>query len=93
MHGEASTSLPKETVHTNTLSAAKRKPMDGLVDDARKKVEAPPKKSPKKTGIWLGRKADSPKRNVAFSLETKFHYFDREDIDEVEYENAYSKKS
>ncbi|GJR93011.1 ribonuclease H-like domain-containing protein [Tanacetum coccineum] len=27
------------------------KPMDGLVDDARKKVEAPPKKTPRKIGI------------------------------------------
>ncbi|GKE93273.1 hypothetical protein Tco_1574368 [Tanacetum coccineum] len=38
------------------------KPIDGLVDDARKKVEAPPKKTPRKTGIWSGRKADSPKK-------------------------------
>ncbi|GKF19680.1 hypothetical protein Tco_0068318, partial [Tanacetum coccineum] len=42
--------------------------MDGLVDVARKKVEAPPKKIPRKTGIW-------------------------EDIEEMEHENAYSKKS
>ncbi|GJR57853.1 hypothetical protein Tco_1500015 [Tanacetum coccineum] len=61
-------------------------PMDEVVDDARKKVEAPPTKTPKKTGICSGRK--SPKRNVAFSPEMKVHYFDREDIEEVEYENA-----
>ncbi|GKC20108.1 hypothetical protein Tco_1022258 [Tanacetum coccineum] len=52
------------------------KHMDDLVDDARKKVEAPPKK----TSIWSGRKADSPKRNVVFSPETKVHYFDRDDM-------------
>ncbi|GJT32210.1 hypothetical protein Tco_0922629 [Tanacetum coccineum] len=116
VHGEASTSQPKKTVHINTQSAAKKvslksddiniisfkysfdvlkdqedmfetdksawqksnniesivndsdsekvknvfvedngKPMDELVDDARKKVEAPPKKTPRKTGIWSGR--------------------------------------
>nr|GEW50894.1 zinc knuckle CX2CX4HX4C [Tanacetum cinerariifolium] len=133
VHGEASTSQPKETVHTNTESATIKdqddmfetdksdwqksnsikstvndsgteevetvfvedngKSMNGLVDDARKKVEAPPKKNPRKTGIWSGIKADSPKRNVAFSLETKVHYFERGDIKEVEHENAYSKKS
>nr|GFA51785.1 hypothetical protein [Tanacetum cinerariifolium] len=32
------------------------KPMDGLIDDARKKVEAPPKKTLRKTGIWSSRK-------------------------------------
>nr|GEV35914.1 hypothetical protein [Tanacetum cinerariifolium] len=47
------------------------RPMDGVFDDAQKRVEAPPKKTHKKTGIWSGRKADSSKRNVAFSLETK----------------------
>ncbi|GJV18512.1 hypothetical protein Tco_1367532 [Tanacetum coccineum] len=61
-------------------------------NDKGTKVEAPPKKTPMKTSIWLGRKVDSPKRNVAFSPETKVHYFDREDIKEVEHENAYSKK-
>ncbi|GJZ98886.1 zinc knuckle CX2CX4HX4C containing protein [Tanacetum coccineum] len=66
--------------------------MDGLVDNARKKVEALPKKTPRKIGIWSGRKVDSPKRNVAFSLETKIHYFDRDDIEEVKHENAYIKK-
>ncbi|GJW77357.1 hypothetical protein Tco_0139039 [Tanacetum coccineum] len=64
------------------------KPMDSLVDDARKKVSAPPKKTPMKTCIWSGRKADSPKRNVVFSPKTKVHYFDRDDIEEVEHENA-----
>ncbi|GKE84757.1 hypothetical protein Tco_1558499, partial [Tanacetum coccineum] len=67
--------------------------MDGLVDDARKKVEAPPKKSPRKTGIWSGRKTNSPKINIAFSLEMKVDYFKRDDIEEVEHDNAYSKKS
>ncbi|GKB73780.1 putative reverse transcriptase domain-containing protein [Tanacetum coccineum] len=67
---------------------------DGFVE----KAEAPPKKTPRKTGTWSGRKADSPKRNVVFSLETKVNYFDRDDMDfddmgqaveEVEHENAY----
>ncbi|GJZ35572.1 hypothetical protein Tco_0581389 [Tanacetum coccineum] len=47
-------------------------PMDGEVDDARKKVEAPPKKTPGKTGIWSGRKVNSPNRNVAFYLKQRF---------------------
>ncbi|GJU91493.1 hypothetical protein Tco_1303916 [Tanacetum coccineum] len=68
-------------------------PMDGVFDDARKKVEAPPKKTLRKTGIWSGRKADSPKRNIAFSPETKVHYFDREDIEEVEHENCWANSS
>nr|GEZ31037.1 hypothetical protein [Tanacetum cinerariifolium] len=84
VHGEASTSQPKKTVHTNTQPDAKKddmyetdkldwhnsnnsesnvndsdseevmnvfvkdneKPIDGLVDDARKKVEASLKKTP-----------------------------------------------
>nr|GEZ41704.1 hypothetical protein [Tanacetum cinerariifolium] len=36
------------------------KPMDGLVNDARKKVEAPPKKIHRKTGICWGKKTYSP---------------------------------
>nr|GEU35194.1 hypothetical protein [Tanacetum cinerariifolium] len=64
--------------------------LDGVFDDVRKKVEAPPNKSQEN---WSGRKANSPKRSVAFSPETKVHYFDREDIEEVKHENAYSKKS
>ncbi|GKA44093.1 hypothetical protein Tco_0736817 [Tanacetum coccineum] len=64
------------------------KPMDSLVDDARKKVGAPPKKTPMKTCIWSGRKVDSPIRNVVFSPKMKVHYFDRDDIEEVEHENA-----
>nr|GEU94982.1 hypothetical protein [Tanacetum cinerariifolium] len=39
-------------------------PMDALVDGTRKKVESPPKKTPRKTGIWMGRKANSPKKNL-----------------------------
>ncbi|GJU54530.1 hypothetical protein Tco_1228244 [Tanacetum coccineum] len=75
------------------------KHIDDLVDDARKKVKAPPKKTHRKTGIWSGMKADSPKKNIVFSPETKVHYFDREDMsfddmgqatEEVEHENAYS---
>ncbi|GKB49063.1 hypothetical protein Tco_0899816, partial [Tanacetum coccineum] len=65
-------------------------PLDEVDDDARKKVEASLKKT---LSIWLGRKANSPKRNVDFSPETKVHYFDREDIEEVEHDNAYSKKN
>ncbi|GJU09556.1 zinc finger protein 511 [Tanacetum coccineum] len=45
----------------------------------RTKPNAPPIKTPRKIGIWLGRKADSPKRNVVFSPEPKIHYFDRDD--------------
>nr|GFA23119.1 hypothetical protein [Tanacetum cinerariifolium] len=56
------------------------KHMDDLVDDARKKVEAPPKKTPRETSIWSGRKASSPKRNVVFSSEMNVHYFDRDDM-------------
>nr|GEY40826.1 hypothetical protein [Tanacetum cinerariifolium] len=66
------------------------KPMDDLVDDAQKKVEAPPKKTRRKIGIWSGRKADSPKRNVVFSLEPKIHHIDM-DCEEVEHENAFRK--
>ncbi|GKF89013.1 hypothetical protein Tco_0262976 [Tanacetum coccineum] len=43
----------------------------------KKKVEAPPMK----TGSWLGRKVDSSKTNVVYSLETKLHYFDRDDME------------
>ncbi|GKB92426.1 zinc knuckle CX2CX4HX4C containing protein [Tanacetum coccineum] len=52
-------------------------PINDLVDETREKVEVPPKK----TGIWSGRKADSPKRNIVFSPETKFYYFDRDDME------------
>ncbi|GKF29304.1 hypothetical protein Tco_0095646, partial [Tanacetum coccineum] len=45
--------------------------MDDLVNDIRKKVETPPRK----TSIWSTRKAE---RNITFSLETKLHYFDRD---------------
>ncbi|GJX97077.1 hypothetical protein Tco_0352875 [Tanacetum coccineum] len=40
--------------------------------NTRKKAVAPPR---------YGRNADSPKRNVVFSPETKIHYFDRDDMD------------
>ncbi|GJR64331.1 hypothetical protein Tco_0010396 [Tanacetum coccineum] len=75
------------------------KPMDDLVDDTQKKIEAPPKKNPRKTSIWSGKKADSSKRNIVFSHETKVTYFDRDDMDfddvgyaveEVQHKNAYS---
>ncbi|GKC62745.1 hypothetical protein Tco_1095343, partial [Tanacetum coccineum] len=58
----------------------------GFVGGFPLKVEAPPKKTPRKTGIRSGRKAESLKRNVVFSPETKVHYFDRDDIEEVEHE-------
>ncbi|GJZ98588.1 hypothetical protein Tco_0671041 [Tanacetum coccineum] len=67
-------SQPKSNVHNNG------KPIDDLVDDARKKGVVPPKKTPRKTGIWSDRKANSPKRNVFFSPETKVHYFNRDDM-------------
>nr|GEY41267.1 hypothetical protein [Tanacetum cinerariifolium] len=77
----------------NVFGEDNGKPIDGLVDDARKKMEDPPKKTLRKIGIWLGRKANPPKRNVAFSPEMKVHYFDKKDIEEVKHENVYSKKS
>ncbi|GJS56772.1 hypothetical protein Tco_0651556 [Tanacetum coccineum] len=88
VNGKASTSQPKENKEaasqSNAFSALEEdngNPMDDLVYETRKKVEAPPKKTPRKTGIWSGRKADSPKRNVVFSPETKVHYFDRDDME------------
>nr|GEZ48024.1 hypothetical protein [Tanacetum cinerariifolium] len=66
----------------NVFVKDNEKPMNGLVNGARKKVEAPLKKTPRKTGIWSCRKADSPKRNIAFFPEIKVHYFDRDDINE-----------
>ncbi|GKC52661.1 hypothetical protein Tco_1075406 [Tanacetum coccineum] len=45
--------------------------MDDLVDDTRKNVEAPPRK----TGIWSSWKAE---RNIVVSLETELHYIDRD---------------
>ncbi|GKC41029.1 hypothetical protein Tco_1053413 [Tanacetum coccineum] len=45
--------------------------MDDLVDDTRKNVEAPPKK----TGIWSSWKAE---RNIVVSLEMELHYIDRD---------------
>ncbi|GJT70687.1 reverse transcriptase domain-containing protein [Tanacetum coccineum] len=44
-------------------------------------VEAPIKKTLRKTGIWTGKEAESPKRNVVLSPETKVHYFDRDDME------------
>ncbi|GKB85138.1 hypothetical protein Tco_0957410 [Tanacetum coccineum] len=64
-----------------------------------KKVEVSPKKTPRKAGIWTGRKAESPKRNIVFFHEMNVHYFDRDDmkfddighaVEEVAHENAYS---
>ncbi|GJU26423.1 reverse transcriptase domain, reverse transcriptase zinc-binding domain protein [Tanacetum coccineum] len=75
-------------------------PLDDFVDDTWKKMDAPPRKTPRKIGIWLGRKANSPKRNIVFSPKRKVHYLGREDmefddmgqaVEEVEHENAYSK--
>ncbi|GKA89206.1 zinc knuckle CX2CX4HX4C containing protein [Tanacetum coccineum] len=86
------------TLVSNAFSALEddnEKPMDDLVDDTQKKVEAPPRK----TCIWSGRKVDSPKRNVVFSPKMKVHYFDRDDmefddmghaVEEEENDNTYS---
>ncbi|GJZ90558.1 hypothetical protein Tco_0662485 [Tanacetum coccineum] len=74
---------------------------DALMEKDKKfeKVEAPPKKTLRKTGIWTGRKADSPKKNTVFSPETMVYYFNRDDMifddmrqaaEEVKHENAYS---
>ncbi|GKC12677.1 hypothetical protein Tco_1009459 [Tanacetum coccineum] len=85
VNSEASTSQPKENkeaaLQANSNAFSGLEEDNGkLVDDTRKKVEAPPKKTPRKTGIWSGRKAGSPKRNVVFSP-TKVRYFDRDDMD------------
>ncbi|GJZ65599.1 hypothetical protein Tco_0622295 [Tanacetum coccineum] len=106
VNGKASTSQPKEnkeaTSQSNDFSAFEEdngNPMDDLVDETRKKVDVPPKKTPRKTGIWSGRKAYSHKRNVVFSPETKVYYFDRDDMEfndmgqaaeGREHENAYN---
>ncbi|GJS15446.1 hypothetical protein Tco_0409918, partial [Tanacetum coccineum] len=88
VNGKASTSQPKENMEAasqyNAFSALEEdngSPMDDLVDETQNKVEVPPKKNPWKIGIWSGRKADSPKRNVVFSPETKVHYFNRDDME------------
>ncbi|GJR21843.1 reverse transcriptase domain-containing protein [Tanacetum coccineum] len=83
----------------STLEEDNKKLTNDLADDTQKKMEAPPKKTPRKTGIWSGRKADSHKRNVVFSSKTKVHYFDKDGmnfddmgltVEEVKHENAYS---
>ncbi|GJT63802.1 hypothetical protein Tco_1015282 [Tanacetum coccineum] len=82
-HGLPKQQMPKSayqnktisTLVSNAFSALKEdngKPMVDLVGDTRNKVGDPQRK----TGIWSGRKADSPKRHVAFSVETKLRYFD-----------------
>ncbi|GJS79186.1 hypothetical protein Tco_0729067 [Tanacetum coccineum] len=65
--------------------------IDDLVDDTRKKVEVPPKK----TDIRSSRKAE---RSIAFSQEMKFHYFERDVlefadrvVEEAEHENVHNK--
>nr|GEU29363.1 hypothetical protein [Tanacetum cinerariifolium] len=42
-----------DSEEVNVLLEDNGKPIDGLVDDARKKVVAPPKKNPRKTSIWM----------------------------------------
>ncbi|GKA64407.1 zinc knuckle CX2CX4HX4C containing protein, partial [Tanacetum coccineum] len=83
----------------SALEEDNRNPMDDLVDETRKKVKVPPKKTLRLTGIWSGRKANSPKRNIVLSPETKVHCFNRDDtefddMDQAaegwEHENAYS---
>ncbi|GJT96955.1 hypothetical protein Tco_1092473 [Tanacetum coccineum] len=80
VNGKASTSQPKENKEASlqcnafsTLEEDNGNPMDDLIDETRKKVEVPLKKTPRKTGIWSGRKSDSPKRIVVFYPETKVH--------------------
>ncbi|GJR74733.1 hypothetical protein Tco_0087098 [Tanacetum coccineum] len=105
VNGKVSTSQPKENKEaasqSNAFSAFEEDNgnlMDDLVDETRKNVKVPPKKTPRKTGIWSGMKVDPPKRNVVFSPETNVHYFDRDDMkfDDMgqtakrwEHENAY----
>nr|GEU40731.1 ribonuclease H-like domain-containing protein [Tanacetum cinerariifolium] len=56
------------------------KTMDALVDDTWKKVEAPPKKTPKK--LVFGRVGKQTLLNkMLFSLLKKVHYFDRDDME------------
>nr|GEX64002.1 zinc knuckle CX2CX4HX4C [Tanacetum cinerariifolium] len=75
-YNKKTTSTPLSNAFS-VLDKDNEKLMDDLVDDIRKKVRA----SLKKTSIWSGRKADSPKSNVVFSPETKVHYFD--DMEQV----------
>nr|GEU40727.1 ribonuclease H-like domain-containing protein [Tanacetum cinerariifolium] len=81
------------------LEEDNRKPMDALVDDTWKKVEAPPKKTTKKLVFGRVRK-QTLLNETLFSLLKKVHYFDRDDMEfddvghaaeKVEHENAYSK--
>nr|GEU72453.1 zinc knuckle CX2CX4HX4C [Tanacetum cinerariifolium] len=65
-------STVNDSASENVFLKDNGKPIDGLVDDAHKKVEAPPKKTPRKNGIWSGRKLDYPKRNVVFLLKRRF---------------------
>ncbi|GKC91993.1 hypothetical protein Tco_1157435 [Tanacetum coccineum] len=90
----AASSQPKSNVNGDNGN-----PVDDLVDETRKKVEVPHKKTPRKTSIWSGRKTDSPKRNVVFFPKTKIHYFHKDDMEldnmgQVaegwEHENAYN---
>ncbi|GJR24140.1 hypothetical protein Tco_0972667 [Tanacetum coccineum] len=68
-------SQPKSNINDNGNS------MDDLVGETRKKLEVPSKKTPRKTRIWWGRKAYSPKGSVVFYPETKVHYFDKDDME------------
>nr|GEW34314.1 hypothetical protein [Tanacetum cinerariifolium]GEX50334.1 hypothetical protein [Tanacetum cinerariifolium] len=72
------------------------KSMNDMVDDTRKKVET----NNREICIWLGRKTNSPKRNLVFFPRTKLHYFERDDmefadtehvVEVVEYGNVSSK--
>nr|GEV73021.1 hypothetical protein [Tanacetum cinerariifolium] len=87
-HGLPKQQVPKSAYQNKTISTPvsnmfsdleedNGKLMVDLVGDTRNKVGAPQRK----TGIWSCRKADSPKRHVAFSVETKLRYFYRDDME------------
>ncbi|GJW79160.1 hypothetical protein Tco_0140842 [Tanacetum coccineum] len=76
--------MPKSVYQKKTTRTSVSNPLSALEEDNEKSMDD---------------LADSPKRNVVFSLETKVHYFDKDDMDfddmgqkveEVEHMNAYS---
>nr|GEX20440.1 hypothetical protein [Tanacetum cinerariifolium] len=99
VNGEGSISLPKETnVSSTPQPNNKGKDVSDLpkinIITLHNSFDALIEKNKilKASNDVGSRKADSPKRIVVFSLETNVHYFDGDDIEEVEHENAYSKK-
>ncbi|GKD04380.1 hypothetical protein Tco_1179354 [Tanacetum coccineum] len=104
VYGEASTSQPKEIVHTNTQPGAKKVSsksddiniisfknlFDALKDQD--DVFKNDKSAWQKSNNIESTVNDSDSEEVK-NVFWKVHYFDREDIEEVEHENGYIKKS